>query len=175
MDVSKEMYYRNKKGEVGREVGDKFWVIEFRFTGLLGRFVDKEEFCPTEFLDREETCKYLDNISKASGLPYDVASVNFPRLTEDNRKAIVGAMYLWGAIPKENLEVNKIYFGGFRRCSLARWNGKVFEYPHFKFGGWREEQCLHFEDDLGFAVFVPFYEANEEQIKEFYSNWSNAV
>lgn len=62
----------------------------------------------------------------------------------------------YGAIAKKDLIHNQIYIGNHRNTSVARWNQHTnkFDYMRFKFG-WREDVCNHFEDDDGFALFVP--------------------
>lgn len=61
-----------------------------------------------------------------------------------------------GAIPKNKLIDGKVYIGKHRRCTRAKWNKKknTFEYFRYKFG-WCMDECNHFEDDNGFALFVP--------------------
>lgn len=78
------------------------------------------------------------------------------------RKLIVA-----GAVPKEDLEDDGYYLGEHRRATVARWNGErgVFEYWRWKFGNRFIDECNHFEDDNGFALFVPIREATEEQFE----------
>jgi len=62
-----------------------------------------------------------------------------------------------GAIPKKDLVDGGIYIGEHRRCKISRWNkGKnKFEYIRDKFGMKILDECNHFEDDNGYALFVP--------------------
>jgi len=78
-------------------------------------------------------------------------------------KKLIGA----GAIPKEDLRDGWYYLGEHRRATVARWNGEreVFEYWRWKFGNRFIDECNHFEDDDGFALFVPIREATEEQFE----------
>jgi hypothetical protein len=69
-----------------------------------------------------------------------------------------------GAIPKRNLIDGQVYIGEHRRCTRARWNAveNKFKYWRFKFG-WFEDMCNHFEDDDGYALFVPIkVDANQD-------------
>ncbi len=61
-----------------------------------------------------------------------------------------------GAIPKKDLIDGQIYIGEHRRTTIARWNQEKnhFDYMRYKWG-WFEDVCNHFEDDDGFALFVP--------------------
>jgi hypothetical protein len=70
-----------------------------------------------------------------------------------------------GAIPKNKLEVDNWYYGNHRRCQFAKWNGDKFIYYRYKFG-WRLDECNHFQDDDGFALFVPIRIANKEDEKK---------
>ena len=62
-----------------------------------------------------------------------------------------------GAIPKKDLVDGQVYIGKHRRCTIARWNKKQnkFEYWRDKFGYRFIDVCNHFEDDDGYALFVP--------------------
>ncbi len=72
-----------------------------------------------------------------------------------------------GAIPKKNLVDGEWYYGEFRNSNFGRWNAKkqVFDHIRYKFG-YRWDECNHFEDDNGFALFVPIRKANKEEIEE---------
>jgi len=62
-----------------------------------------------------------------------------------------------GAIPKKDLVDEQIYIGQHRRCKVARWDAKEEEFRYWrnKFGQKFIDTCNHFEDDDGFALFVP--------------------
>lgn len=60
-----------------------------------------------------------------------------------------------GAIPKKDLEIGATYIGDTRNASEAVWNGKEFVYKRYKWGSWFEDTANHFEDDNGYALFVP--------------------
>ena len=71
-----------------------------------------------------------------------------------------------GAIPKKDLIEGQYYIGNHRRANVAKWNGKEFIYNREKFGNVFEDKCNHFEDDDGFALFVPIGIGTEEQYKQ---------
>lgn len=67
-----------------------------------------------------------------------------------------------GAIPKEQLKDGVWYYGNFRNSEFGRWNEtkQVFEHIRYKFGN-RWDSCNHFQDDNGYALFVPLREVND--------------
>ena len=71
-----------------------------------------------------------------------------------------------GAIGKDDLIEGQIYIGEHRRANVAKWNGKEFIYNREKFGNVYEDKCNHFEDDDGFALFVPIRFGTEEEYKQ---------
>ncbi len=61
-----------------------------------------------------------------------------------------------GAIPKKDLIDGQVYIGNHRNTTVARWNEKKNKFDHMRYKfGWIEDECNHFEDDDGFALFVP--------------------
>jgi hypothetical protein len=68
-----------------------------------------------------------------------------------------------GAIAKHDLVIDQIYVGEHRRANVAKWNGKEFVYNRTKFNMVYEDKCNHFEDDDGFALFVPIRTGTEEE------------
>ena len=71
-----------------------------------------------------------------------------------------------GAIPKKDLVIGQIYIGEHRRARVAKWNGEQFVYNREKFGNVFEDKCNHFEDDDGFALFVPIRIGTEEEFNK---------
>ena len=71
-----------------------------------------------------------------------------------------------GAIPKKDLVEGQYYIGEHRRAVVAKWTGKDFIYNREKFGNVYEDKCNHFEDDDGFALFVPIGIGTEEKYKQ---------
>lgn len=72
-----------------------------------------------------------------------------------------------GAIPKKDLIHNQIYIGEHRNTTIARWNGETNKFDHMRYKfGWMEDTCNHFEDDDGFALFVPIRLGTQEEWDE---------
>ena len=72
------------------------------------------------------------------------------------------------AIPENDLIDQQIYIGKHRRCRAARWNRKInkFEYWRNKFGTVFLDTWNHFENDDGFALFVPVRLGTEDDFKK---------
>lgn len=95
--------------------------------------------------------------------PEDVPDI--PRVNpEEYRNFYVPRLIKAGAIPKVDLIDEQCYLGDHRKARVAKWNAEknVFEYWRHKFGVFLDE-CNHFEDDNGFALFVPIKLATEDQ------------
>lgn len=74
-----------------------------------------------------------------------------------------------GAIPKKDLIHNQVYIGNHRNTTVARWNIDTNKFDHMRYKfGWREDVCNHFEDDDGFALFVPIKLGTED-------DWNNKL
>lgn len=68
-----------------------------------------------------------------------------------------------GAIPKKDLINGQVYIGNHRNTTVARWNQETNKFDHMRHKfGWREDVCNHFEDDDGFALFVPIRLGTED-------------
>ena len=86
-----------------------------------------------------------------------------PRVSEAEWKEFyVPKLIEAGAIPKKDLVVGQIYIGDHRRTNCAKWTGENFVYRRYKFGSVYDDYCNHFEDDDGFALFVPIRLGTEE-------------
>lgn len=72
-----------------------------------------------------------------------------------------------GAIPKNNLVDGVWYYGEYRNSDCGKWDANKQEFGlwRHKFG-WMWDTCNHFQDDNGFALFVPIRAANEKEIEE---------
>lgn len=93
--------------------------------------------------------------------PHDVPTL--PRATETEWKEFyVPKLIEAGAIPKKDLVVGQIYIGDHRRTNCAKWTGENFVYRRYDFGSFYDDYCNHFEDDDGFALFVPIRLGTEE-------------
>lgn len=97
---------------------------------------------------------YWNNLKKFEN-PEDVPKIPIVPADEYNNFYLPRLIEA-GAIQKKDLIDGKVYIGKHRRCNRARWNAKnnKFEYWRYKFGFYLDE-CNHFEDDDGYALFVP--------------------
>jgi hypothetical protein len=70
-----------------------------------------------------------------------------------------------GGIPKKDLVDGQYYVGEHRRARIAKWDAAkdVFVYWRYKFADIYEDRCNHFEDDDGYALFVPIGLATQEE------------
>jgi len=99
--------------------------------------------------------------------PADVPSI--PRVDEkEYREFYVPRLIAAGAIAKADLVDGQFYYGEYRNANVGKWNAEknVFDHWRYKFG-FRLDTCNHFEDDDGFALFVPIRLANENEIEEY--------
>jgi hypothetical protein len=111
--------------------------------------------------------EYWMNLPKLNN-PEDVPAL--PRVDEQEwREFYVPKLIAAGAIPKKDLIHGQIYIGEHRNTTIAKWNADTnkFEHMRYKFG-WREDECNHFEDDDGFALFVPIRLGTQE-------DWDNRL
>jgi hypothetical protein len=102
----------------------------------------------------------LDTVDKVPPLP--------TRVPPDTWKNFyVRKLVEAGAIPKCDLIDGEFYLGDHRRATVAKWNADLqeFEYWRCKFGQRYIDQCNHFEDDDGYALFVPIRLANKDQFE----------
>ena len=110
--------------------------------------------------------KYWNEL-KPFKTPGDVPAI--PRADEkEYTEFYVPRLIAAGAIPKADLVDNQFYFGEYRNANVGKWIAEknVFEHWRYKFG-FRIDECNHFEDDDGFALFVPIRLANEAEIEEY--------
>ena len=113
--------------------------------------------------EREQRIReYWENLPKLNN-PEDVPTL--PRVDEQEWKEFyVPKLIAAGAIPKKDLIHGQIYIGEHRNTTIARWNADTnkFEHMRYKFG-WMKDECNHFEDDDGFALFVPISLGTQEE------------
>ncbi len=115
---------------------------------------------------KRKMIEYWNNLPKFEK-PEDVP--NIPRVDAAEYKEfyvpkLIGA----GAIPKNELVDGQFYFGEHRNANVGRWiaEKQVFEHWRYKFG-YRLDDCNHFEDDNGYALFIPIRLANEQEIEGY--------
>lgn len=68
-----------------------------------------------------------------------------------------------GAIPKSKLKIGQWYIGVTRNTNYAMWNGKEFVYERCKYNVWFKDKVNHFEDDNGYALFIPIREIDKPE------------
>lgn len=102
--------------------------------------------------------------------PHDIPTL--PKVDEKEwNKFYVPKLIEAGAIPKKDLVIGEYYVGNHRCTQIGKWNGKVFEYWKWEFFP-MEDECNHFEDDDGFALFVPIGIGTKEEFDKYnYENW----
>ena len=72
-----------------------------------------------------------------------------------------------GAIPKDDLQDGLWYYGEYRNSKFGKWNKKTEKFDHYRWKfGWMKDDCNHFEDDNGFALFVPLRLTNPIELEE---------
>ena len=90
-------------------------------------------------------------------------------ISQDEWKSFyVSKLIKAGAIPKSDLIDQEYYLGDHRRAVIAQWDSKLnkFKYNRTKFTSVFIDYCNHFEDDDGFALFVPIVKATKEQFEK---------
>jgi len=94
--------------------------------------------------------------------PDDVPEL--PRVDEQEWKEFyIPKLIEAGAIPKKDLIDGQIYIGEHRNAKIQRWNAEKNKFDHMRYKfGWMEDDCNHFEDDDGFALFVPIRLGTED-------------
>jgi hypothetical protein len=115
--------------------------------------------------ERKQRIKeYWENLPKIN-TPRDVPEL--PRVDiQEWKDYYVPKLIEAGAIPKKDLVEGQYYIGEHRNARVAKWNGKEFVYMRTKFQNVFEDTCNHFEDDDGFALFVPIGIGTEEKYKQ---------
>jgi len=116
--------------------------------------VEKEE--------REKRIKEYWNDLPKFETPNDVPEL--PTVDEKEWKEFyVPRLIKAGAIPKKDLVDGQVYIGNHRNTTVARWNQETNKFDHMRYKfGWLEDECNHFEDDDGFALFVPIRVGTED-------------
>lgn len=93
---------------------------------------------------------------------YDVPQLNLRE--DDYEKNIIPALIRCGSIPKSELKDGHYYYGNYRNSDIGMWMKDIFKIRRSKFGTWFEDECNHFEDNDGLALFVPLREANNDEL-----------
>lgn len=117
--------------------------------------------------ERMERIKERWNNLKPFNDPNDIPQI--PIVDEKEYKEFfVPKLIAAGAIPKDKLIDGQVYIGDHRNCTVAKWDAKenVFKYNRHKFTMCYIDECNHFEDDDGFALFVPIKLGTEEDFEK---------
>jgi len=109
--------------------------------------------------------EYWDNLkpfNKADDVP------TLPRVeTDEWQEFYVPKLIHAGAVPKDMLVDGVWYYGEYRNSNFGKWDAvnQKFGLWRHKFG-WMWDTCNHFQDDNGYALFVPLRTANTEEIQK---------
>lgn len=106
--------------------------------------------------------EFWKNFNKELKNPEDVP--NLPK-GDIYLKYTIPALIRCGAIPKNKLKINHFYYGEWRRGNFAKWDGEKFHVWRYKWE-WFLDTCNHFEDDDGYALFVPIKEITEDEFNQ---------
>lgn len=111
--------------------------------------------------------EYWNNLPKIEKLT-DIPELPYAENPEEWKNFYVVKLIEAGAIPKALLKDGAYYLGDHRNATVARWCAAKdrFEYWRTKFTARYIDDCNHFEDDDGFALFVPIREATQEQFEK---------
>ena len=93
----------------------------------------------------------------------DIPQVNEWCTKEIYDEVVVPNLIRCGAIPKKNLKIGQWYIGDTRNAERAMWDGKEFIYERCKWNSWFKDEVNHFEDDDGYALFVPIKEIDKPE------------
>lgn len=121
----------------------------------------KEGWIKNQIEIQKENFRNLKPFTNADDVP------DLPRADKKEwQEFYVPILVKMGAIPKKDLVDGEWYYGNHRRCDFAKWDEKKnqFNYIRFKFGFFWDN-CNHFEDDDGYALFVPLRLATQDEIK----------
>jgi hypothetical protein len=118
-------------------------------------------------LRREAAARnYWNNLPKFEK-PEDVPQI--PRVEhKEYVEFYVPKLIAAGAIQKADLIDGAFYLGDHRRGRIAKWNAEKnrFEYWRNKFSAVYIDTCNHFEDDDGFALFVPILQVTQDEFDQ---------
>jgi hypothetical protein len=94
-------------------------------------------------------------------------STDVPRLPKPLTTFHINRLLESGAIGINELEDGVWYYGNYRNSSYGKWNSETNEFSiiRSKFGHYYLDKCKHFQNDDGFALFVPIRKATDEEIE----------
>jgi hypothetical protein len=90
-----------------------------------------------------------------------------PQLPNPLSEFYINRLIQLGAIPITDLIHDEWYYGDYRNSSLGKWDSSknVFHIIRFKWGKHIWDTANHFQNDDGFALFVPLRKATLDEIK----------
>lgn len=101
------------------------------------------------------------------GLPNFIVSYDIPPLPNPLTDYYKLKLIEKGALIKKELVNGKWYYGNHRCTTLGRWNEEKQEFDYWNYSfGYYMDVTNHFQDDDGYALFVPIREASETELKE---------
>jgi hypothetical protein len=103
---------------------------------------------------KHHTIEYFKNLKPFVDI-YEIPQLPRCDTPEEYEEVVVKNLIRCGAIPKDQLEVGATYIGRGRGIEEGKWNGEAFEYDRCKFGMHFTDTMNHFQDDNGYALFVP--------------------
>ena len=133
--------------------------------------LDKKKELFKEQLEKERAERKVRMIEYWNNLKPFVVESDVPTLPGVEKKEwdefYVPRLLKAGAIDKKDLIDGTWYYGNYRNSKYGKWDAEKQEFGlwRYKFG-WRWDTCNHFQDDNGFALFVPLRAANQEEIEE---------
>ncbi len=97
----------------------------------------------------------------------DVPSLPIGKDKDEWKNFYVQKLITAGAIAKEKLVDGIWYYGEYRNSNFGKWDAEKQEFGlwRYKFN-WMWDTCNHFEDDNGYALFVPLRIATLEEIEQ---------
>lgn len=111
----------------------------------------------------------IEEFSKLESFDGDSEKIpNIPQIGEWFTKEIYDEVVIpnlirCGAISKKDLKIGQWYIGDTRNTERAMWNGSQFIYERCKWNSYFKDEVNHFEDDNGYALFVPIKEIDKPE------------
>jgi hypothetical protein len=123
----------------------------------------RDNFNKNQLKETIQRWKEMDKMINAEDVPDIPSNINKDMWNE----IFIPILIEKGAITKADLINGKWYYGNYRNSEFGKWDAKNNKFHHLRYKfGYRWDDCNHFEDDDGYALFVPLREANKEEIQE---------
>ncbi|MCH5167355.1 MAG: hypothetical protein J1F35_05620 [Erysipelotrichales bacterium] len=115
---------------------------------------------------KEDAIDFYNNLKPFDGnvnkIP-DIPAVGEWFTKEIYDEVVIPNLIRCGAISKKDLKIGQWYIGDTRNADKAMWNGKQFVYERCKWNSWFIDEVNHFEDENGYAFFVPIKEIDKPE------------